>query len=169
MSEFIPVEQIESKIVVIHNMPVILDSDLAEFYGIETKQLKRAVRRHIQRFPSDFMIQLTKEEYNLLRRHFGTLKRGEHTKYLPYAFTENGVSMLSSVLNSEKAIQINIQIMRAFNRLKRMIFAYEELRQAIYTLAQKHDEDMKIVFMEFDRLERLLSPKKQIGFKPEGP
>jgi len=95
----------------------MLDKDLAVLYGVETKMLNRAVKRNIERFPKDFMFQLTKEEYvELLRYQFGTLKRGEHSKYLPYVFAENGVAMLSSVLNSKRAIQVNIQIMKE-NRL----------------------------------------------------
>ena len=85
----------------------MLDGDLAELYGVETKQLKRAVRRNITRFPPDFMFELTKEEYQVLRGQFGTLKRGVHSKYLPYAFTEQGVAMLSSVLNSHRAVHVN--------------------------------------------------------------
>src|SRR4030065_1963290 len=98
MKALIPVELIERKILLIRGEKVMLDAHLAELYGVEVKQLKRQVRRNIDRFPADFMIQFSKEEYESLRRHFGTLKRGEHSKYLPYAFTEQGVAMLSSVL-----------------------------------------------------------------------
>lgn len=94
-----PVELIQAKIIVLRGEKVMLDRDLAELYGVETKQLKRAVRRNIYRSPSDFMLELTKEEYDPLRSQFGTLKRGEHSKYFPMAFTEQGVAMLSSVLN----------------------------------------------------------------------
>jgi hypothetical protein len=112
MNVLVPAEVIEKKILMIRGEKGILDSDLAELYDVEVKHLKRQVRRNIRRFPTDFMIELSKEEYESLRRHFGTLKRGEHSKYLPYAFTEQGVAMLSSVLNSERAIQVNIAIMR---------------------------------------------------------
>lgn len=98
----------------IRNEKVLLDKDLAELYKVEVKQLKRAVRRNRERFPSDFIFIITRNEYNSLRSQFGTLKRGEHSKYLPYAFTEQGVAMLSSVLNSTRAVQVNIAIMRAF-------------------------------------------------------
>src|SRR5262245_54087193 len=91
----------------------MLDRDLAELYGVEVKQLKRQVKRNQDRFPADFMFELSKDEYNALRSQFGTLKRGEHSKYLPYAFTEQGVSMLSSVLRSPRSVQVNIEIMRA--------------------------------------------------------
>src|SRR4030067_3143922 len=105
--QLIPIERISSKIFLIRNEKVLLDFDLAELYGVETKQLKRAVRRNIYRFPLDFMFPLTKAENNSLRSQIGTLKRGEHSKYLPYAFTEQGVAMLSSVLNSERAVKVN--------------------------------------------------------------
>ena len=96
----------------------MLDRDLAELYGVEVKQLKRQVKRNQDRFPADFMFELSREEYNALRSQFGTFKRGKHSKYLPYAFTEQGVSMLSSVLRSTRAVQVNIEIMRAFVRLR---------------------------------------------------
>ena len=100
------VEVVQSRIMGIRGDRVMLDHYLAELYGVETKQLKRAVRRNIHRFPPDFMFELTREEYNSLRSQFGTLKRGEHSKYLPMAFTEQGVAMLSSVLKSRRAIEV---------------------------------------------------------------
>lgn len=120
--------QIQDMIHVIRGQRVILDSDLARLYGVETKQLKRQVRRNITRFPSDFMFELTREEYNLLRCQNGTIEngRGEYSKYLPFAFTENGVAMLSSVLTSELAVQTNIQIMRAFVFLKNSLAAIDK-------------------------------------------
>jgi hypothetical protein len=121
MAKLIPIESIISKIVFLRDLKVILDCYLAELYGVETKQLKRAVRRNINRFLKDFMFQLSKKEYQSLRSQFGTLKRGAHAKYLPMAFTEQGVAMLSSVLNSERAIEVNISIMRAFVHLRKMI------------------------------------------------
>ena len=93
----------------------MLDRDLAMLYGVTTANLKRAVKRNIKRFPSDFMFQLTKKEWDSLRCQFGILKRGQHTKYLPFVFTEHGILMLSSVLKSERAVEVNIQIMRIFN------------------------------------------------------
>jgi len=113
MTTVVPIESIVSKIIFLRSEKVLLDLDLAQLYGVETKQLKRAVRRNIDRFPPDFMFELTKEEYDSLRYQFGTLKRGEHSKYLPMAFTEQGVAMLSSVLKSKSAIEVNIAIMRA--------------------------------------------------------
>ena len=120
--------QIQDMIHVIRGQRVILDSDLARLYDVETKQLKRQVRRNITRFPSDFMFELTRDEYNLLRCQNGTIEngRGEYSKYLPFAFTENGVAMLSSVLTSELAVQTNIQIMRAFVFLKNSLAAIDK-------------------------------------------
>ncbi|MFH0773904.1 MAG: ORF6N domain-containing protein [bacterium] len=163
MSELIPIERIDVKILLIREQKVMLDRDLAELYGVETKMLKRAVKRNINRFPEDFMFELTKEESQSLRFHFGTLKlkRGEHSKYLPYAFTEQGVAMLSSVLNSERAILVNIQIMRAFTRLRRILASHEDLRKKI----EEHDTQIKILF---DAIKSLLAPptkeQKKIGF-----
>ena len=112
---------IESKIYVIRGQKVMLDVDLAEMYGVETRALKQAVRRNIERFPEDFMFEVTKEESDtLLRSQFVTLKRGEHIKYLPFAFTEHGVLMLSSVLRSEQSVQVNIQIMRVYSKMKEL-------------------------------------------------
>ena len=121
-------QQVQQMIHVIRGERVILDRDLAALYGVETKNLKRQVKRNIERFPADFMIELTREEYNSLRCQNGTIEngRGEHSKYLPYAFTENGVAMLSSVLTSEVAVQINIQIMRAFTWMRQTFSAIAE-------------------------------------------
>lgn len=120
--------RVQQMIHVIRGERVILDRDLAALYGVETKNLKRQVKRNIERFPADFMIELTREEYNSLRCQNGTIEngRGEHSKYLPYAFTENGVAMLSSVLTSKVAVQINIQIMRAFTWMRQTFSAIAE-------------------------------------------
>ena len=120
--------QVQQMIHVIRGERVILDRDLAVLYGVETKNLKRQVKRNIERFPSDFMMELTREEYNSLRCQNGTIEngRGEHSKYLPFAFTENGVAMLSSVLTSEVAVQVNIQIMRAFTMMRQAVAAIKE-------------------------------------------
>ena len=141
----------------------MFDRDLAELYGVETRVLNQAVRRNIKRFPDDFMFQLTKEENNYLRSQFVTLKkrRGQHRKYLPYAFTEHGILMLSSVLNSEKAIQINIRIMRAFTKLRDVLATHKDLQKKI----EEHDKQIKYVFQI---LNRILTPprpsRKKIGF-----
>lgn len=178
MAEIIPTDKIENKIIVVRGQSVILDRDLAELYGVETRVLIQAVRRNIKRFPEDFMFQLNYKEFTDLRSQFVMSSWGGR-RYEPYAFTENGVAMLSSVLNSEKAIEINIQIMRVFNRFKRMYFAYDELKKIIYELDKRQIEDKKalsddiqnlsqILFLEVGRLEKLITqPKKQIGFKKE--
>ncbi len=168
MKALIPIEVIEKKILLIRGEKVMLDADLAELYGVETKHLKRQVRRNIDRFPSDFMIQLSKEEYDSLRRHFGTLKRGEHSKYLPYAFTEQGVAMLSSVLNSERAVKVNIEIMRAFVKLREITSTHKELAEKLAELEKKimeHDEHIQGIFQAIRRLMTLPETKKRrIGF-----
>ncbi|MFA5098279.1 MAG: ORF6N domain-containing protein [Candidatus Margulisiibacteriota bacterium] len=143
----------------------MLDNDLAELYGVETKNFKRAVRRNIFRFPHDFMIKLTIEEQSALRCHFGALERGKHSKYLMYAFTEQGISMLSSVLSSRRAISVNIQIMRTFTKLRAMLSGYKELREKIEEMEKKYDGQFKIVF---EALKEMLyekeKPKAKIGF-----
>ncbi|MHB8143730.1 MAG: ORF6N domain-containing protein [Thermoleophilia bacterium] len=165
MKALIPVELIEKKILLIRGEKVMLDSDLAELYGVEVKHLKRQVRRNIARFPEDFMIQLSKEEYDSLRRHFGTIKRGEHSKYLPYVFTEQGVAMLSSVLNSERAVSVNIEIMRAFVRLRRMLASNAELSRKLNALEKKYDAQFKAVF---DAIRALMAPPKPKKKQPIG-
>ena len=118
-------QQVQQLIHIVRGERVILDSDLAMLYGVETKNLKRQVKRNQSRFPEDFMMELTREEYNSLRCQNGTIEhgRGEHSKYTPFAFTENGVAMLSSVLTSETAVQVNIQIMRAFTMIRKTLAA----------------------------------------------
>jgi hypothetical protein len=160
-----------NKIYIVRGQKVMLDRDLAELYQIETKQLKRQVKRNIERFPDDFMIELTKEEEDSLRCQIGTLKRGEHIKYLSYAFPEQGVAMLSSVLNSAKAIQVNIQIIRIFTRIRQMLMDNTEIRLAIEKLEKKTDNNTKnieVVFQYMDELtdkKESVKPRKQIGYK----
>ena len=167
MNKMIPVERIEKKIFLIRSQKIMVDSDLAELYEVETKQLKRQVRRNISRFPDDFMFELTQDEYQeYLRCQIGTLKRGQHSKYLPYAFTENGVAMLSTVLNSERAIEVNIQIMRAFTKLRALLATHEDLKRKIEAMEKKYDKQFKIVF---DVIKKLLEPatnnnRQKIGF-----
>lgn len=164
-TSLIPTERIERSILLLRGQKVMLDSDLAELYGVETKALNRAVKRNIARFPEDFMFQLTKEEYDSLRFQFGTLKRGQHPKYLPHVFTQEGVAMLSSVLSSEKAIEVNILIMRAFVKLREMIASNKDLAKRLDELEKKYDTQFKIVF---DAIRQLMTPpepkKKKIGF-----
>lgn len=162
----IPVKVIESKIYYIRKRKIMLDRDLAELYGVETKYLKQQVNRNIERFPDDFMFQLNKKEFNNLRSQIATSSWGG-ARYLPYAFTELGVAMLSSVLRSEQAIKVNIQIMRAFTRLREMVITHKDLKRKIEEMEKKYDIQFKIVF---DAIRKLLSPpqiqkpKKPIGF-----
>jgi hypothetical protein len=161
----IPVERIEKAILHIRGEKVILDRTLAELYGVETKQLKRAVRRNINRFPPDFMFELSKEEFDDLRYQFGTSNRGG-ARYRPMAFTEQGVAMLSSVLNSSRAIEVNILIMRAFVRLRGMISSHKELLRKLEDMEKKYDEQFQVVF---EAIRQLMTPpdppRKKIGFE----
>ncbi len=123
----IPEELVMNKIYLIRGQKVKLDFDLSELYAHETKMLKRAVKRNLKRFPIDFMFELTQEEYQYLRHQIGTLKRGQHSKYNPYAFTEQGVAMLSSVLNSSTAINVNIQIIRVFTKMRALLLSHKDI------------------------------------------
>lgn len=162
----IPQEVIQNKIFLIRGKKVMLDQDLAKLYGVETKQLKRAVKRNLSRFPLDFMFKLTPEEQHSLRYHFGTLEKGAHSKYLSYAFTDYGILMLSSVLKSQRATQVNIQIIKAFIQLREMFAGHKELKQKIETMEKKYDHQFKIVFQVIkDLLEPPQKSKKPIGFK----
>ncbi len=164
-SALIPVDRIEKAI---RGERVMLDRDLAEMYGVPTKVFNQAVKRHEERFPADFMFQLTKEEAVSirLRSQSVTLKRGQHLKYSPHAFTEHGILMLSSILNSRRAIQVNIEIMRAFVNLRRMLASNVELAGKVKELESKYDRQFKVVF---DAIRRLMSPppsaRKPIGFR----
>ena len=173
----LPDEFIEDTILLIRGKRVILDHDLASLYGVATKVLNQAVKRNIDRFPEDFMFQLTKaetEECQRLKRsrsQIVTLKkaRGTHVKYPPYAFTEHGILMLSSVLNSQRAVQVNIQIMRTFVRLRQMLASNDSLIERLEELEENYDAKFKIVFSAIRRL--LNSPpvnRKPIGFRPKG-
>ena len=166
----IPIERITRAILLIRGQKVILDTHLAELYGVETKSLNRAVRRNLARFPGDFMFQLTPDEAERLRRQIGTLKtgRGQHRKYRPYAFTEQGVAMLSSVLHSQRAVRVNIEIMRAFVQLRQMLSSHADLAralEALEALEKKYDAQFKVVF---DAIRALMAPppapKRRIGF-----
>jgi phage regulator Rha-like protein len=164
-----PVEQIDSIILLVRGQKVILDRDLAQLYGVTTGNLNKAVKRNIDRFPNDFMFQLTPEEYESLRFRFGIFKKGQHSKYLPYAFTEQGVAMLSSVLRSKRAIEVNIAIMRVFVRLREMLATHKELARKLSDLEQrleKHDDHIQTIF---ETMRQMMVPpdpkhKKKIGF-----
>ena len=165
----IAVEEIVNKIIVLRGERVMVDHDLAEMYGVETRVLKQAVRRNIDRFPDDFMFELTKKEQNSLRSQTVILKRGQHSKYPPFAFTEQVVAMLSSVLNSDRAITVNIEIMRTFTRLRSMIATHDDLKRKIEVMEKKYDKQFRIVFEAITQLiEEDERPKKKIGYIKEG-
>ncbi len=160
-------ERIENKILFIRGTKVMLDRDLAKLYGVQTNQLTRQVRRNLSRFPDDFMFQLTREEFINLKCQFGASSWGG-TRKLPCVFTEQGIAMLSSVLNSERAIQVNIQIMRTFTKLRQLMATHEDLRRKIEEMEKKYDYQFKVVF---DAIKQLLEPsqtkpKRRIGFQP---
>jgi hypothetical protein len=160
----VPIEKITGKIYFMRYQKVIMDRDLAELYHVETKVLKQAVRRNIRRFPSDFMFELTKEEFQNLRSQFVTSSWGG-SRYVPMVFTEQGVAMLSSVLNSERAIQVNIQIMRAFNQLRKMMATHDDLKRKFEEMEKRYDEQFRIVFEAITQLlEVNEKPKKKIGY-----
>ena len=186
--------RVQQMIHVIRGERVTLDRDLAALYGVETKNLKRQVKRNIERFPADFMIELSREEYNSLRCQNGTIEngRGEHSKYLPYAFTENGVAMLSSVLTSKVAVQINIQIMRAFTWMRQTFSAVaettirqdqlelevEKLRNYVEDILRDQNDTNELVGAQMEAINESLAelaakvedltstpaPRKKIGF-----
>ena len=159
--------QIERRIYLLRGLRVILDADLAEMYGVPTKSLNLAVKRNRDRFPDDFMFQLTVEEADGLRFQIETSKpvRGGR-RYRPYAFTEQGVAMLSSVLRSSRAVQVNIAIMRAFVRLRELLLTNADLARKLDAMEKKYDSQFKVVF---DALRQLMTPpdppRRRIGFK----
>jgi len=164
----VPVERIEKAILLVRKQKVLLDADLAALYGVETRVLVQAVKRNLERFPEDFMFQLSREETDFLRSQIVTLKmgRGQHRKYLPYVFTEQGVAMLSSVLRSSRAIQVNIEIMRAFIRLRQMLASHAELARKFDALEKKYDDQFKEVFEAIRQLMAPPEPKQRaIGFR----
>lgn len=166
---------IQQRIFEMRGEKVMLDFHLAELYEVETKALKRAVNRNILRFPTDFMFQITSEEYESLRYQIGTLDsgRGKFAKYLPYAFTEQGVSMLASVLKSEKAIDVNIAIIRTFVLLRRFALSYSELEKKIKILEKKYNKNFKEVFKALELLyaenaaKDDIKNRSRIGFRPD--
>ena len=164
----IPSERVVQSIRWIRAQKVLLDVDLATLYGVPTKVLNQAVKRNNARFPEDFMFQLSAQETRSLRSQFVTLKRGQHLKYRPYAFTEQGVAMLSSVLNSDRAIKVNIAIMRAFVKLRQMLDTNRELAAKFSKLESrvgKHDEEIAAIL---ESIRQLMGPpekaRREIGF-----
>ena len=151
----IPNEIITNKIYFIRGQKVMLDNELSALYGVETKQLKRQVRRNIERFPEDFMFELSNVENEILRSQFGTLKQGTHSKYIPMVFTEQGIAMLSSVLNSSMAISVNIQIIRVFTKIREALTDNLSVKLDIEEIKKKltnHDKNIELVFSYLDEL-----------------
>ena len=157
---------LEQKILLIRGKRVMLDRDLAELYEVTVGNLNKAVKRNLTRFPFDFMFQLTAEEYDSLRFQFGILKRGKHAKYLPNAFTQEGIAMLSGILNSPRAVCVNIQIMRTFVRMRHLIESHKDLLKKIEEMEKKYDNQFHIVF---DTIRQMISEPKtkieKIGFQ----
>ncbi len=164
MNKMIPIERIASKIYLIRNVKVMLDMDLAELYAVETKVLKQTVRRNSDRFPADFMFELTRDEFKNLRSQIVTSSWGG-ARYLPMVFTEQGVAMLSSVLKSERAIHVNIQIMRTFTKLREALLDNKDIRRELEGLKQITEERFRIVFETLDQILAVENkPKKKIGY-----
>jgi len=160
------VEQITQTILFIRGAKVLLDEDLAVLYGVETKALVRAVKRNVERFPEDFMFQLSPGEWDNLRFQSGSSRSWGGRRFAPYVFTEQGVAMLSSVLRSDQAVQVNIEIMRAFVRLREILSTHHDLAKKLENLERKYDSQFKAVF---DAIRQLMAPpvpkKKPIGFR----
>ncbi len=167
----IPIERVEKSIFLLRGQKIMLSNHLSGLYGVETKVLVQAVKRNINRFPKDFMFQLSKKEFENLKSQFVTSSWGGARRALPYAFTEQGVAMLSSVLNSKKAIKVNIQIMRAFVKLREILSTHKELAQKLKELELKIDSHDHQIQAIFDVINQLLippeKPKKKIGFTIE--
>ena len=171
-NSLIPDERIVAKIYLIRDQKVMIDRDLTELYGVETKRLKEAVKRNLFRFPEDFMFELTENENSNLRSQIATSSWGG-SRYLPMAFTEHGVLMLSSVLNSKKAISVNIQIMRIFARIRQMLTDTLSLKLEIQEIREKIQNQDKNIELVFNYLDELITkqedqtPRKRIGFKTD--
>ena len=164
----ITADRIERRIFYLRGVKVILSSDLAELYGVAVKALNQAVRRNLDRFPEDFMFQLDREEFNNLKSQIVTSNWGGVRRALPYAFTEQGIAMLSGVLKSPSAIRVNIEIMRTFVKLTRMLASNVELARKVDEMEKKYDRQFKTVF---DAIRQLMTPPpvppKPIGFRPK--
>jgi len=167
MESLVSIELIEKRIFFIRGHKVMLDTDLAELYGVETFNLNKAVKRNIDRFPSDFMFQVTKDEMESLKFQFGISKtsgRGGR-RYLPYVFTEQGVAMLSGILHSQRAVHVNIAIMRTFVKLRELLVNHKDLKKQIEAMEEKYDQQFQIVFEAIKQLlETDAKPRKKIGF-----
>lgn len=162
--EKISLNEIEQCIFIVRKQKVMLDSDLAKIYGVETKKLNQAVKRNINRFPQDFMFQLNFNEAEFLRSQFVTSKKPGGSRYLPHVFTEHGALMLANILNSESAAEASIQVVRSFVRLREMIVSHAELSRKLSELEKKYDSQFKVVFEAIHKLMVVPEvPKKKIG------
>ena len=162
----LPSERIAQSILLIREQKVLLDATLADLYGVATKALIQATKRNSDRFPSDFMFQLTKEEFEILRSQFVTSNQWGGRRHPPYVFTEQGVAMLSSVLRSDRAVMVNIEIVRAFVKLRQLLASNDELARKLSAIEKKYDAQFKVVF---DAIRELMAPPKKtrrIGFAP---
>jgi len=170
-SKILVPEVIERRILLIRGQKVLLDAHLAGLYGVSTKVLVQAVKRNIKRFPADFMFHLSEQEQAILRSQTVTSKKGRGgRRYSPYVFTEQGVAMLSSVLRSERAVQVNIEIMRAFVRLREILSTHKDLARKLEELEQKYDKQFRVVFDAFRQLTTPPNPpKRRIGFRVDEP
>ncbi len=171
-SSIVPASRLEHIIYIIREQKVMLDRDLAGLYGVETRILNQAVKRNSERFPKDFMFQLNAEEANSSRSQFVTLNRGQNIKYLPYAFTEQGVAMLSSVLRSHQAIAVNIEIMRAFVRFRHVLESNKELAKIVSELrsfvlkkSSKTDQEIHRVWKAIEKMAKPIDDDRKIGFR----
>jgi hypothetical protein len=168
MKDLIPIDRIEHAIFLVRGQKVILDDDLSRLYGVTTKRLNEQVKRNRKRFPEDFMFQLNLQEVVGLRSHFATLNSGSgrHRKYLPYAFTEHGAIMAANVLNSQRAIEASVCVVRAFVRLRELIASNKELAKRLDELEKKYDSQFKVVFDAIRELMTPIDPKpRRIGFR----
>lgn len=165
MSNVMPLKSLINKIIYLRGQKVMLDSDLAELYGVETRRVTEQVKRNPERFPEDFMYQLTNKEFTILKSQFATSSWGGKRK-LPFAFTEQGIAMLSSVLHSERAINVNIAIMRAFVKLRELLLTNKELNSKLQKIEAKYDKQFRVVFEVLQQLmETPAKPRNEIGFK----
>ena len=164
-------EKIVNKIHLIRGQKVMIDRDLAELYGVETRRLKEQVNRNLSRFPSHYMFELTQKEYESLRSQNATLKQGGHAKYLPYAFTEHGVLMLANVLKSGRAIEMSIKVIDVFVKLREMLLTHKDILLKLELLEKQVVKNSKEIQAIFNALKQLLNPplepRKRIGFKPD--
>ena len=165
----IPNEVIINKIYLFRGVKVMLDSDLAELFGVDTKRLKEQVRRNIGRFPEHFMFELSKEENDVLRSQIATLEQGKYSKYLPFAFSEHGILQLSNVLKSKQAIEVSIKIIDVFVQLRTMVLSNTEIKLEVEKIKKKvdtQDKNIEVIFKYFDELlEQKAQPRKEIGYK----